>query len=101
MELHLTAAGTPDQIMASLNRDVSRERGAHPEYAGALAGVRDAIAKQIGAGQTLEGDQSAQTYTVSAKIEISVDAQANALGLVQANAYPTQAKLRAAYEHAL
>lgn len=78
MELHLTASGTPDQIMATLTRDVTRERDANPGHSATLVGLRDDIAKQIGAGQPLAGAETPKTYTVSAKITITVDEQANA-----------------------
>lgn len=77
MELHLTAAGTPAQIMATLTRDTTRERGSNPGHDAILVAVRDSIAKQIGAGETLEGDQSPKNYTVSAKIDISINEQAS------------------------
>lgn len=78
MQIHLTAAGTPAEIMATLNRDIARERASNSESAGALIAVRDDIAKQIGAGETLEGSQAPKHYTVSARVEIRVDEQANA-----------------------
>lgn len=78
MQLHLTAAGTPAEISAALTRDVARERTANPELGGTLLGLRDDIAKQTGAGATPTGKEAPKHFTVSAKIEITVDEQANA-----------------------
>lgn len=92
MKVELSATGTPQQIVASLGKDVEREKKANPGNSRVLHAVRDelyALSKKEGTDPKT-GEETGVSVTVKATIDIEVSAAEKVEGTKYVDAFNTE-----------